>query len=64
MSFLVQYARLGSALWVKFDSRPGLPCRNGLRVSQEILTVGWQDFKNAGHLKFSLESYIVEPELP
>ena len=48
----------------RFDSRPGLPCCNCLRVSQENLTAGSQDFEKAGHLKFPLESYRGEPKHP
>ena len=35
----------------RFDSRPGLPCCNCLRVSQEVLTMGSQDFKKGWSFK-------------
>ena len=35
----------------RFDSRPGLPCCNCLRVSQELRTAGSQDFKKGWSFK-------------
>ena len=41
---------MGLPLW-KFDSCPGRPCRNGLRITQEVLAGGSIGFAITGYLE-------------